>query len=148
MTQNAARATPGLIRCLMLCAPLFVPGLAAAGDPAAFDGEWDTIVSCPNSNGALGYSFEFPSHVKDGVLHGDKGVKGEAGWLQFDGTIAADGTASLYASGLVGASEMAVGHRPVGTSYGYHVDVRFSGASGTGHRVEGRPCTVTFTKKP
>jgi hypothetical protein len=141
---------PGLVRYLVLCAPLLLAGRcpAAAGDAAsaAFDGEWDTILSCPNSNGALGYSFEFPAHVKDGVLHGEKGAKGEAGWLQIDGTIAADGTASLYASGLVGASEMAVGHRPAGTSYGYHLDVRFAAASGTGQRVEGRPCTVTFKK--
>jgi hypothetical protein len=140
---------PRRIRSILMCA-LLLPGpfLMAAGDAGAFDGEWDTILSCPNSNGALGYSFEFPAHVKNGVLHGDKGVKGEPGWLQLDGSIAPDGTASLYASGLVGAAEMAVGHRPAGTSYGYHLDVRFSGASGTGHRVEGRPCTVTFTKQP
>jgi hypothetical protein len=112
-----------------------------------FDGEWNTILSCPNSNGALGYSFEFPSVVKQGVLHGEKGVKGEAGWLQLDGPIAPDGTGSLYASGLVGAAEMAVGHRPAGTQYGYHVDVKFTDNSGKGRRVEGRACTVSFAKK-
>jgi hypothetical protein len=112
-----------------------------------FDGEWDTVVSCPNFAGALGYSFEFPSRIKEGVLHGEKGVKGEPGWLQVDGATPSDGRANIYANGLVGASEAAVGHRPPGTQYGYHVEVEFTDTSGKGHRVEGRPCTVTFTKK-
>jgi hypothetical protein len=119
----------------------------AAESANRFDGEWDTILSCPNSNGALGYSFEFPSLVKEGVLHAEKGVKGQPGWLQLDGPISPDGSANLYASGLVGAAEMAVGHRPPGTQYGYHLDVQFNGISAKGQRVEGRPCTVTFAKK-
>lgn len=119
----------------------------AAASASRFDGEWDTILSCPNSNGALGYSFEFPSVIKEGVLHGEKGTKGQAGWLQLDGPIAPDGTGNLYASGFVGAADMAVGHRPAGTQYGYHVDVQFTQDSGKGHRVEGRPCTLSFTKK-
>ncbi len=119
----------------------------AAESANRFDGEWDTILSCPNSNGALGYSFEFPSLIKGGVLHAEKGVKGQPGWLQLDGPISPDGGANLYASGLVGAAEMAVGHRPPGTQYGYHLDVQFNGNSGKGQRVEGRPCTVTFAKK-
>ena len=102
-----------------------------------------------NSNfaGALGYSFEFPSLIKEGVLHGEKGVKGEPGWLQLDGAIPSDGRANIYANGLVGASEAAVGHRPPGAQYGYHIEVEFTDTSGRGRRVEGRPCTVTFTKK-
>ena len=119
----------------------------AAESAKRFDGEWDTILSCPNSNGALGYSFEFPSLIKQGVLHAEKGVKGQAGWLQLDGPISEDGTGNLYASGLVGAAEMAVGHRPPGTQYGYHVNVQFTDNSGKGRRVEGRPCTITFAKK-
>jgi len=55
--------------------------------------------------------------------------------------------AVLARSGLVGAAEMAVGHRPPGTQYGYHVDVQFTDNSGKGQRVEGRPCTITFAKK-
>src|SRR5580658_5614921 len=40
-----------------------VPLGAGADDasPGPFDGVWNTIVSCPNASGALGYSFEFPS---------------------------------------------------------------------------------------
>jgi len=100
-----------------------------------------------NASGALGYSFKFPSSVKDGVLHGQKGTAHEAGWLSIDGSIAVDGTADLYVDGLVGASAMAVGQRPAGTKYGYHVAARFSGDRAEGHRVEGRPCTVVFERE-
>jgi hypothetical protein len=112
-----------------------------------FDGVWDTVLSCPNSNGALGYSFEFDAIVKHGVLHAEKGIKDKPGWLQLNGNISPDGAAKIYASGLVGAAETAVGHRPAGTQYGYHIEGTFSDSSGSGHRVEGRPCTVMFTKK-
>jgi hypothetical protein len=124
-----------------------VSGTRAEAAPGSFDGTWTTILSCANSNGALGFSFEFPSIVTGGVLHGEKGTKGEPGWLALDGPIQPDGAALLYVNGLVGAAPFAVGQRPAGTAYGYHVDARFSGDAGTGHRVEGRPCTVSFARK-
>jgi hypothetical protein len=112
-----------------------------------FDGVWQTTLSCENSHGALGYSFRFPSTVKDGVLHGEKGAPHEAGWLSIDGSLGSDGVADLYVDGLVGASAAAVGQRPVGTQYGYHVAARFMGDRAEGHRVEGRPCTVIFIRE-
>ena len=45
------------------------------------------------------------------------------------------------------AREYAVGQRPAGTAYGYHIVGKFSDKEGTGKRVEGRPCDVTFVKK-
>jgi len=124
-----------------------MPVDACAGEPnRRFDGDWDTILSCSNFNGALGYSFEFVSTVKDGVLHGEKGEKGKAGWLQVDGKVLEDGTANLYVQGLVGAAPFAVGQRPAGSSYGYHLDSKFLEASGKGTRVEGRPCTADFVR--
>lgn len=129
-----------------MCAVMLAAG-AAGAQPEPFDGVWDTVVSCENTHGALGYSFEFVSTVKQSVLHGEKGKPGEPGWLKLDGKIAADGAADLYASGLVGAAPYAAGQRPAGSAYGYHIDARFSQASGSGHRAEGRPCTVSFTRK-
>ena len=114
---------------------------------SGFDGVWDTKLSCGNSNGALGYSFDFNSIVKNSVLHGEKGTKDQPGWLQLDGKISPDGAASIYAKGQVGAAPFAVGQRPAGTEYGYNIEAKFSATSGTGHRVEGRPCTVGFTKQ-
>jgi hypothetical protein len=112
-----------------------------------FDGLWQTTLSCTNSNGALGYSFRFASTVKNGLLHGEKGVAHEAGWLQVDGQLRADGMADLYVEGLVGAAPFAVGQRPAGTPYGYHVEAQFSLDRAEGHRVEGRPCVVVWTRE-
>ena len=126
--------------------PLLLAFALALGAATSFDGTWDTVLSCENASGAMGYSFKFVSVVKDAVLHGEKGDKGKPGWLQLDGKIASDGSADLYADGLVGAKEFAVGRRPAGTRYGYHIDAKFSGDSGAGKRVEGRPCSVTFTR--
>jgi hypothetical protein len=119
----------------------------AHGDENNFDGVWDTVLSCSNSNGALGYSFEFDSIVKSSVLHGEKGTKDQPGWLQLDGNISADGSGSLYVKGRVGAAAFAVGQRPAGTEYGYHIEAKLTNTSGTGHRVEGRPCTVVLNKR-
>jgi hypothetical protein len=115
--------------------------------PTAFDGLWQTTLSCANADGALGYSFRFASTISNGSLHAEKGTPHEAGWLQIDGPLRADGTADLYVQGLVGAAAFAVGQRPAGTSYGYHVDARFSAERGEGHRVEGRPCSVVWIRQ-
>src|SRR5580704_7605118 len=131
----------------MLCALGACTGAAAAPPHRHFDGSWTTVLSCPNARGALGYSFELPATVRDDVLHAEKGTKGEPGWLQIDGVIGADGAANLYAKGLVGAAPYAVGDRPAGSEYGYHIDARFAATSGSGQRVEGRPCSVTFTRR-
>lgn len=134
----------GLSICLAL---MFLNAAQGADDATRFDGTWDTTVSCSNAAGALGYSFQFSSTVKDGVLHGERGDAGKPGWLKLQGNIQPDGTAKIYAKGLIGAQEFAVGHRPAGTAYGYHVVGKFSDKEGTGKRVEGRPCDVTFVKK-
>jgi hypothetical protein len=131
----------------ILLALVLFTGAFKADDPAHFDGTWDTTVSCSNAAGAMGYSFQFSSTVKGGELRGEKGDEGKPGWLQIQGNIQPDGTAKLYAKGLVGAQEFAVGHRPAGTPYGYHIEAKFSDKEGSGKRVEGRPCEVTFVKK-
>lgn len=147
-TWSAAARRLALILCASILTVTFQSRAVLADQGAhRFDGEWDTVLSCPNSNGALGYSFKFVSMIKDGILHGEKGAKGEAGWLQVDGPISADGTSDLYVQGLVGAAPYAVGQRPAGTAYGYHLAVGFTDESGKGHRVEGRPCDVVFNKK-
>ena len=138
------RRAIGLSICLAL---IFLGRTQGANEAARFDGIWNTTVSCSNTAGALGYSFQFLSTVKDGVLHGEKGAEGKPGWLQLEGNIQPDGTAKIYAKGLVGAREYAVGQRPAGTAYGYHIVGKFSDKEGTGKRVEGRPCQVTFVKK-
>jgi hypothetical protein len=112
-----------------------------------FDGSWTTTVSCPDAAGALGYSFDVPTTIHDGLLHGERMREGEPGHLLLDGQIQPDGQARMYAKGLVGASQFAVGQAPKGTDYGYHVVATFQDASGSGKRVEGRPCDRTFSRR-
>jgi hypothetical protein len=112
-----------------------------------FDGTWDTVLSCENAGRALGYSYRFPSAVKEGALRGENGTKGKPGWLQLEGNILSDGSAKIDADGLVGSSDAALGKLSSGTPYHYTIAANFSGESGTGKRVEGRACSVTFTKK-
>lgn len=142
LDRSLRRRLP-LILCLVALLPL---SALRAADKGPFDGTWDTTVSCSNTQGAQGYSYRFSSVVKEGQLHGERGTKGQPGWLQLEGKITSDGVGKFYANGLVGAPEAAVGHRPAGTDFGYHVDAKFSGDSGTGKRVEGRPCELTFAK--
>jgi hypothetical protein len=130
------------------CALLFALGAARADEPPGrFDGEWTTLLTCAPAAGALPYSYEFSSTVRNGTLHGERGTRDAPGWLQLDGRIAPDGAAEISAQGLVGSSRAAVGERPRGTPYRYRIDAKFSQSAGTGHRVAGRTCTVSFSRK-
>lgn len=131
-----------------LCGLLFAVGVARADEvPARFDGTWITVVSCSVATAALPYSYEFSSTVRDGILHGERGVKGAPGWFELEGRILVDGSADVSAHGLVGKERYAIDERPPGTPYSYHIDARFSESSGVGHRVKGRACTVSFRRK-
>ena len=133
---------------LPVCALILLPELSAAAGPRRFDGTWQTTVSCAAARDALGYSFRFISTVKDGVLHGLHGAAGQPSSLQIDGTIEADGTGKLYAKGFTGSKEYVPGRdTPRGTEYDYNIDARFEGSTGTGTRVEGRPCSYQFVKQ-
>jgi hypothetical protein len=133
----------GLVAALL---PAAAVGQAPAG-ANPFDGDWTTTVSCPDSSGALGYSFAVPTQIAGGVLRGERLRTGEVGRFELDGPVQPDGQARLYAKGSVGASQFAVGQRPKGTDYGYHVTARFQGAHGTGQRVEGRHCDLDFVRR-
>ena len=113
----------------------------------AFDGAWLTTLSCPAAAGAGGFTYQLMAEIKDGKYHGQRGQTGTPGWIGMDGTIQSDGVAHLLANGVVGASAYAAGNAPTGTEYFYHVAAQFQQASGTGKRVEGRPCDVTFVRQ-
>jgi hypothetical protein len=122
------------------------PSTSASGH--GFEGAWAITFTCPPAGGALGYSYRVAAQITDGMLHGEKGEKGKPGWLTIDGKIGADGSLNnLYVDSLVGASQFAVGNVARGTEFGYHVAGKLNGASGTGSRIEGRPCTLDFAKQ-
>lgn len=127
---------------------LLAVGMARADEsPAPFDGVWATVVACAASAGALPYTYEFPSTITRGVLHGERGIKGAPGWLRLDGRVAPDGSAILAAHGLVGKEWAATGHLPPGTPYKYRIEASFSQSAGTGSRVAGRTCKISFNKE-
>jgi hypothetical protein len=127
---------------------LVLSGILCANDAQKFDGKWLTTVSCANYRDALGFSYQFVSVVKDGVFRGVHGTEGEPGSLVIDGKIPEDGKASLYAKGRTGSKEYVPGRdTPKGTEFGYNIDAQFDGTSGSGTRVEGRPCTLKFAKQ-
>lgn len=113
-----------------------------------FDGKWLTTLSCEASRGALGYSYRFVSEVKNGKLRGVYGTEGKPSSLLIEGTVGTDGAGKLYATGRTGSKEYVPGRdTPRGTEYGYRVEAHFDGATGTGTRVEGRPCSFQFEKQ-
>jgi hypothetical protein len=131
---------------LTVIAVMLLPGVSFAEEP--FDGKWRTTVSCEAARDALGYSFRFISEVKNGKLRGLYGTEGKPSSLLIEGTVSTDGTAKLYATGRTGSKEYVPGRdTPRGTEYSYSIEAHFQGATGTGTRVEGRPCSLQFEKQ-
>ena len=133
---------------------LAAAALIATTAPAAvfaagpFDGHWQTTVSCAAAGGALGFSYRFDSEIKDGAFRGLHGVLNQPGYLLITGSVAPDGTGKLFAAGQTGSKEFVPGRdTPRGTEYGYNIDARFQASSGTGTRIEGRPCSLQFEKQ-
>lgn len=116
-------------------------------DTWRFDGSWTVVVFCPEADGAPASAYRFTARVKDGVLHGERGNAGSHGWMTLDGTIQPDGTARFNASGITNDADEVLGFAPAETDYAYPVRARFEGTHGLGGRIEGRVCTLTFTKR-
>ncbi len=141
MIGGAGHWAYGLLALTLAAAP------AAAQAAGPFDGDWQTTVSCAPARGALGFSYRFDSQIRDGAFRGLHGVQDQPGYLLITGSVAPDGTGKLYAAGRTGSKEFVPGlDTPRGTEYGYDIDAHFQGSSGTGTRVEGRPCSLQFDK--
>jgi len=136
---SAARLLPAI-------ALMVLPGILPAEE--SFDGKWLTTVSCEGARDALGYSFRFVSEVKNGNFRGLHGTEGKPSSLLIEGTVGADGSGKLYATGRTGSKEYVPGRdTPRGTEYSYSIEAHFKGTTGTGTRVEGRPCSLQFEKQ-
>jgi hypothetical protein len=137
------RSATGLLTAI---AVLVLPGVSPSEE--SFDGKWLTTVSCEGARGALGYSFRFVSEVKNGNFRGLHGTEGKPSSLLIEGTVDADGSGKLYATGRTGSKEYVPGRdTPRGTEYSYSIEAHFKGTTGTGTRVEGRPCSLQFEKQ-
>ncbi|HEX4407637.1 MAG TPA: toll/interleukin-1 receptor domain-containing protein [Xanthobacteraceae bacterium] len=111
-----------------------------------FDGAWQTTWTCSNLGQYPGYTYQFVAEIKNGVYHGLKGVKGEPSSLIMDGKIEADGTAGFFGEIVVGSSLVGLGVAR-GTPSDFHAMAKFESTTGSGKRIEGRPCSLTFTKQ-
>jgi hypothetical protein len=140
-----------LITVLFLLQSAMISGIATSGD--RFDGDWQTKLSCPAKGSTEGYTWQFPSVVKDGNLRGEHGTAGEPGYLLIEGKIGEDGRAKLSATGIVASRKYARGvfaHK--GEDYGYDIKAQFKDTEGTGVRnaglgIVGRACTFDFVKQ-
>ena len=133
-------------------AALFMLALPAASVVAQsrspFDGTWVVVLTCTAAHdGAAGYTFRFPATVQNGILHGENGVRGQAGSMFLDGSIAADGQAMLVAQGLTNNPVYSVGRVPPAMPYTYHLQSTFQPTRGTGKRIELRPCEAVFSRQ-
>ena len=125
------------------------PKQAAAPVPATtgrFDGNWLVTVVCPpDPGGAKGYEINLPGTVKEGALHAQASRQEHS--LTITGAIQPDGTATLYADGIIGNEAYAANRGARGTAYKYTIAARFDGARGSGNRVQSRICNLTFAKQ-
>lgn len=130
----------------LLAAVTICPAMVQA-QTGAFDGTWSVIQTCePAPGGARGFKWAYDATVKGGRLVGQYGDKDKPSSLTLTGSIQADGSASLRASGLNGRSDYTVGFGQPGEKFSYPVEARFEAKRGTGIRTQGRTCHFAFTK--
>ena len=118
--------------------------------PAAgrFDGRWAATVVCAAAQQAQGYTLRLDVEVREGQLRGQLGTTGQAASLTLSGRIEADGRAQIQARGNTGDSRFAVGREQPGKPYSYSVvDAKFDERSGSGKRVQTRPCELSFVRQ-
>jgi hypothetical protein len=111
-----------------------------------FDGAWQAAISCPTTGKYKGYTRQIAAQVKDGNFHGQRDIEDKPNWLSVDGGIQLDGSAELFAQGVVG-NRGAAGGLPTGTPYNFSVQAKFEGSVGTGTRTELRSCNFTALKR-
>ena len=147
------RLSPAVLARLLplLAAVLAQPAPAqAAATGSAYDGAWTITLNCPSVDSrqgpVQGYEFAFPATVAAGRLAARHGSEGAPSSLAYEGQVADDGTITIRASGVTGPSTYAIGKVAQGTPYTYTMRGRLDASSGTARRIEGRPCTATFSR--
>ena len=128
-------------------APAPMPRREEAATTKSFDGNWDVTITCSSEAKAEGYVRMVSGTVRDGKLHAEALKEGEPNWLSIDGQIGADGKSMLAVHGLTKDPKYTIGQVKPGSLYFYTVNAQFNGATGSGKRVELRPCTVNFVKR-
>jgi hypothetical protein len=156
LTKTTSLVAIGLATSLFL---LGQPNLkAAAQGPAKFDGSWEVTVDTKeyrNKNGTTAQPWikHLVATVKNGVFHGEKGVRGQPSFYELNGTIQADGTASLRCDEITGEqkynfSDAQKGPPGKGHHYSYEISAHFGEKQGTGKSTsDNRARVFTFVKQ-
>jgi hypothetical protein len=126
--------------------------LVHRAEAASFDGRWAVTLNTPEYKDptgvvSLAYTFQFFAEVKDGVIHGEHGTKGQPAWLEIDGKIGPDGAAMLHAKGITGRRDYNLAHAATGRPYEYDIKAHFTATQGSGSRIGGRLGYYTFVKQ-
>ena len=105
------------------------------------------MIVCADYGDVKGYTWRFPARVHDGELSGKYVNPRDA--LNFGvltGAIGAGGDALLTMSGSTGPPEYNVHHTGLHTKIRYTASAHFDAQSGSGKRLEQRPCELSFSK--
>jgi hypothetical protein len=145
--SDLARAKIEELKKTAALAPAPMPRTEEVPTTRAFDGNWDVTIVCSNDGKAQGYTRMVSGAVRDGKLHAEALKEGVPNWLSIDGEIGADGKSTEAVHGLTNDPKYTVGQVKPGSLYFYTVNAQFNGSTGTGKRVELRPCTLTFFKR-
>ena len=151
--KSASLVVIGLAASFLLSAHL----KAATGAGTKFDGTWAVTLDgkvFKNPDGSMAQPFirHFPATVKNGLFHGEIGIRGKPNWLELSGEIEADGAAALRVVEISGEQKynFTTGRKaPPGTGnhYSYGVKASFDGQRGTGRSTDFRTRIVTFVKE-
>jgi len=112
----------------------------------ALDGIWEVTQTCAPSKDANGYKSTFNGRVQDGRLTASRGDPGKPGYLKLEGSVGLDGASKIRADGLSADPSLTVGRFPPGRPYTFTISARFDPTSGSGSRLEVRPCDFAFKK--
>jgi hypothetical protein len=121
------------------------PGNAAAGGP--FDGNWSVNLACSKYGEGDGFNWQFSAQVRGGHFAGKYVNPSDSeNYGVLTGTINAGGDAVLTMNGKTGSPAYNIHHEGLHTKIHYTATAHFDGSSGTGKRLEQRPCDFIFTK--
>jgi hypothetical protein len=131
---------------------------AAAQGPAKFDGSWAVTVDTKAYKNADGTTAQpwvkhLVATVKSGVFHAEKGTRGQPSFYELNGTIQADGTASLRCEEITGDQKYNFSDRPKGPPgkghhYTYEISAHFGEKQGSGKSTsDNRTRIFTFVRQ-
>ena len=149
--QACFESARGMAALAVMAAAAMQTQPAGATTLQAFDGRWSVAFTCDPvmARGKMvkGEALNFFVDVKGGRLEGQLGTPGAAGSVRYVGTIAADGSADIMATGHTGSADISAGAADPAGAYSYTMRGSFGATSGSTLRTEFRPCRARFDKQ-